>query len=111
MLYVDGNGTIRLTRGDTAKLTVSINNEVTESPYDISENDELVLTVKKTVNDKTPCIQKKIVGSYIFVINPSDTESLAFGKYKYDVQLNKENGEVYTIIEPTVFEIMQEVTY
>ena len=111
MLYVDSNGTIRLTRGDTAKLTVSINNEVTESSYDISENDELILTVKKTVNDKTPCIQKKIVGSYTFVISPSDTESLAFGKYKYDVQLNKENGEVYTIIEPTVFEIMQEVTY
>ena len=36
MLYVDGNGTIRLTRGDTAKLTVSINNEVTESSYHIS---------------------------------------------------------------------------
>ena len=34
MLYVEQNGTIRLTRGDTARLIISIENEVTHQLYD-----------------------------------------------------------------------------
>lgn len=40
-----------------------------------------------------------------------DTNTLDFGKYKYDVQLTTESEEVYTIIEPSIFEILPEVTY
>lgn len=111
MLYVNSDGCIRLTRGDTARLTVSIVNELTDSDYIIGESDVLVLTVKKSVKDSAPLFQKTEVGSTIFRIDPVDTNSLGFGKYKYDVQLTTANGEVYTIIEPNIFEILPEVTY
>ena len=35
MLYVDKNNNIRLTRGDTAKFVVSVQNESIREPYDI----------------------------------------------------------------------------
>ena len=45
MLYVDKNNVIRLTRGDTAKFVVSVNNESINQPYDILSSD--TLTIKK----------------------------------------------------------------
>lgn len=109
MLYVNSDGTIRLTRGDTARLTVSIANDLTQESYAMSKGDSLTLTVK--VRSKEFVFQKKVLGSNSFIIDPSDTKDASFGKYKYDVQLNTESGDVYTIIEPSTFEILTEVTY
>ena len=47
MLYVLEDGTIRLTRGDTARLTVDISNDLTQNSYEIQDGDMLTLTVKK----------------------------------------------------------------
>jgi uncharacterized protein YfaS (alpha-2-macroglobulin family) len=111
MLYVNTDGSIRLTRGDTARLTVDITNNTDGGEYTLENSDVLTLTVKKNVNETTAYIQKTITGSNVFYIEPSDTESMTFGSYKYDVQLTTAGGDVYTIIEPSKFEIMQEVTY
>lgn len=111
MLYILTDGTIRLTRGDTAKLTVSISNSSSEDPYVIQPSDILRFTVRKTVKDPVICFQKEIIGSALFIINPSDTEDLSFGQYKYDVELTNAAEEVYTVIAPTTFEVMPEVTY
>lgn len=111
MLYVLSDGTVQLTRGDTARLSVNITNETSQKEYVMDETDTLIFTVKRTVKDADAMLQKKVVGSPCFHIEPSDTSSIPFGKYKYDVQLNKENGDVYTVIEPTTFEILPEVTY
>lgn len=46
MLYILDDNTIRITRGDTAKLTISIRNDLNSSNYAIGEHDTLVLTVK-----------------------------------------------------------------
>ena len=110
MLYVETDGTIRLTRGDTARLTVPLTNETDGSPYEMQEGDTLTLTVKKAVTDEEPSFQKVGLGTNKFHIEPKDTAQLPFGKYKYDVQLTTVYGDVYTVIEPTTFEIMQEVT-
>lgn len=110
MLYIMSDNTIRLTRGDTARLNVSITNDQTQAGYDISETDELTFSVKKTVNDDTPLLQKVIKGHGVFHIEPADTSGLAFGKYKYDVQIKNASGDVFTIIEPAVFEILAEVS-
>lgn len=69
------------------------------------------MTIKKSIRDSIPCIQKKNVGSNAFHILPTDTNDLTFGKYIYDVQLTTNDGDIYTVIEPTVFELMKEVTY
>ena len=111
MLYINKDGTIRLTRGDTARLTVTINNDFDNKPYEITETDVLKLTVKRSVRDTTPAFQKSVTGSNKFYIVPDDTKDLVFGKYIYDVELTTVGGDVYTVIEPTIFEILKEVTY
>ncbi len=110
MLYVNTDGTIQLTRGDTARLIVAIKNDLDGSGYELNADDVLRLTIKKTVNDSTPAVQKTVVGSCKFHIEPEDTQELAFGKYLYDVELTTSGGDVYTVIVPTVFEILKEVT-
>lgn len=112
MLYIYEN-TVRLTRGDTAYLEVPIVAKLsdgTEQPYVMDAGDKLTLTIKKTVNDVTALVQKELTGTNTFHFEPEDTTELAFGRYKYDVQLRTEAGDIYTIIEPTTFEIMAEVT-
>lgn len=42
-------------------------------------------------------------------IKPEDTKNLAFGKYVYDIELTKANGEVDTFITKAVFKITEEV--
>lgn len=111
MLHVLDNGTVQLTRGDTARLNVSIKNTTLDEDYEIAEDDIVTLTVKKTVNDSEPVVQKSLTGSAAFKVDPADTAELAYGKYKYDVQLTTAAGDVYTVIEPTTFEITSEVTF
>lgn len=110
MLYVETDGTIRLTRGDTARLTVNVEDDITGEEYVIQPADVMILTVKRTVRDASACFQKTITGSNMFHILPTDTHELAFGKYVYDVQLTTASGDVFTVIAPSVFEIMKEVT-
>lgn len=107
MLYIDGN-TIRMTRGDTVYLTVPITN--VEEEYIIQTDDVLTLSLKKNVKDVDYILQKQITGENTFHIEPIDTSSIPFGKYKYDIQLTCGDGSVYTIIPVSVFEIMPEVT-
>lgn len=111
VLNISDTGVIKLTRGDTARFSVGILNEISDSAYSISNNDRLTLTVKKKVKDEDALIQKTITGATLFHIKPEDTSSLSFGKYVYDVQLTTSDGDVYTIVGPTTFELLAEVTY
>lgn len=110
MLYIDDKGVIRLTRGDTARLNIPIKNDLDNSEYVVQSDDILYFTVKKSTRDSEPLFQKSVKGSNTIHIKPEDTSKLSFGKYKYDVELNMSSGDVYTVIEPTIFEIMEEVT-
>lgn len=111
MLYVKDNGTIQLTRGDTARLDITIKNSLTEEVYDMTPDDILSFTIKKSVKDETALVHKESKGTNTFHIEPKDTAELSFRKYFYDVQLARANGDAYTVIVPTTFEIMKEVTY
>ena len=111
MLYVNDDGSIELTRGDTARLSVSIQNDLTGEDYIVSATDTLRFTIKRTVNDPTPYVKKEVKGSTQFVIIPSDTSDLPYGKYVYDVELTTAGGDVYTVIVPTPFKILKEVTW
>lgn len=48
MLYVLEDGTIRLTRGDTARLSVNIVNDADGSTYEVRQNDVLIMSLKKS---------------------------------------------------------------
>ena len=110
MLNVSEQCEIGLTRGDTARLTIAIKNDLNNEPYEMQENDTLTFSVKKSITSSEYAFQKRVTGSNVFHFEPQDTAGLSFGKYKYDVQLTTEAGEVYTVIPPTVFEVLQEVT-
>jgi hypothetical protein len=110
MLYVKDDGTIRLTRGDTARLTVPITNLVDGSEYTVKSDDTLYFTVKKKATDSDFLFQRKVNGSNSIHIRPEDTSELSFGKYKYDIQITTAAGDVYTVVEPSVFEVMEEIT-
>lgn len=109
MLYIDDK-TIKLTRGDTARLTVPIINLANNGEYTMESGDILYFTVKKTAKDSDFLFQKSVTGSNSIHIRPEDTAALSFGKYKYDVQLTTATGDVYTVIEPSTFEVMEEIT-
>ena len=107
MLYIEGN-TIRLTRGDTAYLNVPL--LASEGQYEMSPNDTLTLSVKRNTRDTEYLFQKIVTGTNSFHIEPTDTAALSFGKYTYDVQLDTGNGDVFTVIPPSTFEVLAEVT-
>lgn len=108
MLKIQSSGDIELTRGDTARLSVSVTDNQ-KQPYTVKEDDVLTLTVKKDYADAEPLIEKKITGSNTFHIKPEDTKGLAFATYKYDVQITTADGDNYTVIDDKKFKIANEV--
>lgn len=108
MLYIEGTN-IKLTRGDTAKFSISVY-ATSGKEYSIKENDTLRFTIKKSVNDLSPLIQKIIHGGDDIHILPEDTKGLKIGGYVYDAELTTADGDVFTIIPPSKFVLMPEVT-
>lgn len=109
MLIVSkATGEIKLTRGDTARLTVDLEDDSGQA-YSVQNDDVVTFTVKKNYEDAEPLIQKKVTGTNVFHIKPEDTKELAFGKYKYDVQLTTADGDNYTVVDDKDFRITNEV--
>lgn len=111
MLYVENDNTIRLTRGDTAKLVISITSDTTNDEYTIEDTDTLTFTVRRKTCDPEILIQKTVTGTGSIDLEPSDTDGMCPTAYVYDVQLDKTNGDVFTVIPPTTFRLLPEVTY
>lgn len=108
MLHISGSE-IRLTRGDTAYLSVEITSQY-GAIYQMEPEDILILSVKRFASAQGYALQKQIRGAARFHIEPKDTASLALGVYKYDVELRKANGDVHTVIPSSNFELTEEVT-
>lgn len=99
---------VTLTRGDTARLKLSIQDE-NGNDYIPDENDTIVMSVKRSLTDVTFVFQKTLSNDE-FLILPVDTASLEPGTYYFDVQATVANGDVNTIIPPTELVIMRGVT-
>jgi hypothetical protein len=100
---------IQMTRGDTVLLTLQITDSNGKT-IELASGDKALFTVKKTTRDKEFIIQKDISGG-VLELDPVDTAQLDYGSYLYDVQLTYADGDVDTIITPTVFSICEEVTF
>lgn len=111
MLVIDEDGTIHLTRGDTAKFSIFIQNGSSSGEYMIKETDTITFTVKRAITNSDFFVQKIIHGSNMLTLNPEDTKNMQYGKYLYDVQLENEEHEIYTVIPPTTFDITGEITW
>lgn len=101
------NDQIYLTRGDSAGFDVSIYNGTT--PYTLQEGDILTFTVRQNLYSAK--VIEKTGTTIHFDLEPADTKDLQFGDYLYDIQLTFANGEINTIIPPSLFQVMGEVTY
>ena len=109
MLQITENE-VFLTRGDSADLEVIVY-DLEGNVYELQEGDTLVFTMKYNCITSDILIQKNITENSTIHIVPSDTNSLSYGTYQFDVQLTLANGKVYTVIAPHNFNIMKEVTF
>lgn len=108
MFKVVGND-IYLIRGDSAEFEIKLRTRFGK-PVTLSEDDKLILTIRKNIKSEEPSLQKEFIKGKI-MLTPDDTNRMDFGKYIYDVQLTRKDGYVDTIIPPHVFNILEEVTF
>lgn len=109
MLKADGSG-IKLTRGDSALLNLDIRVASTGKRYEREPGDVLTFTVKPSYNSKTIELQKEVEGLTL-TLDPKDTSSMKYGEHWFDVQLTTANGNVYTVVGPAKFILLEEVTF
>ena len=104
---INGNN-ISLTRGDTLKVKVIINQD--GEPYELSEGDRIRFALKKNISDEECLIIKEIPNNTLLLhLVPNDTKNLSFGVYVYDIELTTEDGDVDTFIGPAKFTLTDEV--
>lgn len=100
---------IYLSRGDSATIGVDIVDDEGE-PYTPLLGESVVFTLKRTPSQCKQLIVKEFASEndeLTVTLTQDDTSVLAFGVYYYDVALIDDEGNVYTIIQPTEFEIME----
>ena len=97
MLYIDEEQNIELTRGDTGLFTISlVNNNGT--PYVPQLGDSLRFAMSRSFGKEVILTKQIPIETLTLEILPSDTSSLDFGKYVYDIQFTSSEGRVSTII-------------
>lgn len=75
-------------------------------PYELQEDDKLILTVIDYRNNDEIAIQKIVSGDNFFSFIPSDTENLDIGFYRYNVKFVPANSiDEYQVIAPSIFHI------
>lgn len=103
---------ITMINEDSETITVSCV-DVSGDPSAFVEGDTVRFTVKKFTSDAAPTIEKTVTefvdGVAIIELIPSDTIGLS-GCYTYDVQLDRVDGTVTTIIKPATLTIQRGVT-
>lgn len=109
MSYSVSGTTITLTRGDTFKAQISITDK-SGNAYTPEEGDSVRFAMKQAYSDAEPLVVIDIpIDTMILVIQPSDTKSLSFGTYVYDIELTKANGDVDTFITTSKLKLTEEV--
>ena len=105
---------ISMIRGDSQSIIVSVI-DTDDNKVPLITGDIIYLTVKDSVNTEEKVLQKVVTqfedGNATIEITPDDTKDIPFKTYVYDIQLNRVDGTVNTIIPPSNFTIGGEVTY
>ena len=109
------NGTdLSMIRGDSESITLSLKDGDAAIPF--VTGDTVYFTVKGRAILDEIALQKIVTefneeGNCIIEIAPNDTKDLRFRSYVYDIQLNRVDGTVTTIVPCSKFAVLQEVTY
>lgn len=109
MSFKVNKNTIYLTRGDTFRATLTINNP-DGTIYTPQEGDSIRFALKQSIDDEECLILRDIpIDTMMLVIYPEDTKPLEFGSYVYDIQITKANGDVDTFITASKLKLTAEV--
>ena len=111
MFKIDpAENSMKLIRGDSAEFDIGvyIGEGEQEQEYTLQEGDVLSFTVKEDTETEEALLQK--TGTHVSIL-PEDTADWNYGEYVYDVELKFANGTTDTIIEPTTFSVLEEVTF
>lgn len=105
--------TITITKGDTGIITVSILYD-DGTPYTPQSGDIIRFAMKKHYSDAETLIEKNIpLETMELRLDPEDTKDLEAGpqkgKYKYDIELTRADGQIDTFIPRADFIILEEV--
>lgn len=107
MLVIENNK-IKLTRGDTMRLTINLTDS-SGNPVTLSENDSIIFRMKKNARIETMLIEKYGDTSQMLIeLDQQDTVKIPFGAYKYEIEVVYD-GDHYTIIENEDFTIGEEL--
>lgn len=105
---------IKMIRGDTESIRVAVEKDGGVK-LDLVKGDVIYFTVKENYYSEDRKIQKVISefenGEALITIHPEDTRQLKPGNYVYDIQLNRSNGQVKTIVPKSNFRIEADVTH
>lgn len=109
MLNISGT-TITLTRGDSAKIAMDLTYK-NGDPYEPTDGDKIRFAMKKDYNDLLPplLLIEIPTDTLILYIPASETKQLAYGTYKYDIQITTAAGDVDTFIDRATFVVTEEV--
>ena len=99
-MYLVSGTTIILTKGNSFYATVGIYDKATGEQYILQEGDSVKFELKRKPCADVPLIEKNISTDTLELkLNPSDTNSLPFGDYFYDMTITFANGDVDTFID------------
>ena len=103
------DNTIYITRGDSLTVTITLVDE-NGYPYETQEGDIIYFRVKKSAYAADILIEKEVdLDTYEIDFVESDTKDLAFGEYRYEVEVVTEQDDHYTVIKNAPFIIGEEL--
>lgn len=107
MFSIDETNKIKIIRGDTAILILTLND------YSLSQGDQVKLTVKKNIRDSKAAITKVVTefteGKAIISLEEKDTKNLIAGDYVYEIEVRLANGTIDTIIQASKFKVLADL--
>lgn len=107
--HKDDDNTIRITRGDSLTVNISLTDD-DGFPYVPVEGDVVNFTVKKSAKATETLIEKQIdINTLELDLVEADTENLAFGEYRYEIEVVVVGGDHYTVIKNAPFIITEEL--
>lgn len=113
MLKIKGSK-IWLTRGDSAYITLQPTIDDSEEIYQLQEGDRIHAQIRTVPNTGQLLAEGEILysdnGAVIWYLRPSDTKDLEIGTYYWDAELDLSNGDIFTFITSSPFNITDEVT-
>ncbi len=103
------DNTIRITRGDSLTINITLT-DGDGYQYEPVLGDVIWFRVKKSASATEILIEKQIdIETLVLELVESDTETLAFGEYKYEIEVICNTGDHYTVIKNAPFIITEEL--